>query len=114
MTAEASGDKSRTVEPPDVDVSADSDHVDTTDVDLSDVHADSERSDDVEPAPEPDDETVEGAKEQAEDLDNRYLPDARESVVLPGTDGTVSGTAIRDWLDDDGNIIHPDDRAGAT
>jgi len=23
--------------------------------------------------------------------------------VLPGTDGTISGVAINEWLDDDGN-----------
>lgn len=29
--------------------------------------------------------------------------DDRPTSVLPGSDGTVSGTAVTDWLDDDGN-----------
>lgn len=29
--------------------------------------------------------------------------DNRPTSVLPGSDGTVSGTAVTDWLDDDGN-----------
>jgi hypothetical protein len=29
--------------------------------------------------------------------------DDRPTVVLPGSDNTVSGTAVNDWLDDDGN-----------
>ena len=27
----------------------------------------------------------------------------RPTLVLPGTGGTVSGTAVNDWLDEDGN-----------
>jgi hypothetical protein len=26
--------------------------------------------------------------------------------VLPGSGGTVTGTAVNDWLDDDGNPIY--------
>ncbi|MBJ7465299.1 MAG: hypothetical protein JHD38_16825 [Mycolicibacterium sp.] len=29
--------------------------------------------------------------------------DNRPTSVLPGSNGTVSGTAVTDWLDDDGN-----------
>ena len=29
--------------------------------------------------------------------------DDRPTVVLPGTDGTITGVAINEWLDDDGN-----------
>ena len=29
--------------------------------------------------------------------------DDRPTVVLPGSDNTVTGTAVNDWLDDDGN-----------
>lgn len=29
--------------------------------------------------------------------------DDRPTAVLPGTDGTISGVAINEWLDDDGN-----------
>jgi hypothetical protein len=27
----------------------------------------------------------------------------RETAVLPGTDNTITGTAINEWLDDEGN-----------
>lgn len=29
--------------------------------------------------------------------------DDRRTAVLPGTGGTITGVAINDWLDDDGN-----------
>ncbi|MGA9493001.1 MAG: hypothetical protein WBV80_22505 [Mycobacterium sp.] len=29
--------------------------------------------------------------------------DDRETAVLPGTGGTITGVAINEWLDDDGN-----------
>ena len=29
--------------------------------------------------------------------------DDRQTAVLPGTDGTITGVAINEWLDDDGN-----------
>jgi hypothetical protein len=29
--------------------------------------------------------------------------DDRPTAVLPGTDGTISGVAVNEWLDDDGN-----------
>jgi hypothetical protein len=50
--------------------------------------------------PRPSDEAVKMAKETAE----LYNED-RPTVVLPGSHGTISGTAINDWLDDDGNTI---------
>ena len=65
-------------------------------------------------APEPDQDALDSAKEEAKHLEDKYEPDARKSVVLPGTDGTVSGTAIADWLDDKGEIIPPEDRENAT
>ncbi|MGW0161955.1 hypothetical protein ACWDUN_21855 [Mycobacterium sp. NPDC003323] len=30
----------------------------------------------------------------------------RPTAVLPGSDGTVTGTAVNDWLDDDGKPIY--------
>lgn len=30
----------------------------------------------------------------------------RPTAVLPGSNGTVTGTAVNDWLDDDGNPIY--------
>ena len=29
--------------------------------------------------------------------------DERPTAVLPGTDGTITGTAVNEWIDDDGN-----------
>ena len=50
--------------------------------------------------PEPTEEHLEKAKRMAEVYD-----EDRPTVTLPGSDGTVSGTAINDWLDDDGNAV---------
>lgn len=33
----------------------------------------------------------------------------RPTAVLPGSDGTVTGTAVNDWLDDDGQPIYGND-----
>lgn len=54
--------------------------------------------------PRPDDEAIEKAKKKAEEIDARYDPGARETVVLPGSGGTVSGTAFDDYVDDEGNL----------
>jgi hypothetical protein len=50
--------------------------------------------------PEPD----EGHKQKAAEMMKAYqdLP----TVVLPGSGGMVSGTAVNDWLDEDGNPQH--------
>jgi hypothetical protein len=47
--------------------------------------------------PEPDDE----AKEKASDMMSAY--EDRPTLILPGSRAGVSGTAVGDWLDDDGN-----------
>lgn len=52
------------------------------------------------PAQEPQEVTEEHHK-KAEDVMKSY-DDSRPTVTLPGSDGTVSGTAINDWLDGDG------------
>ena len=36
----------------------------------------------------------------------------RPTVTMPGSDGTVSGTAVADWLDDDGNPKYGDESKG--
>jgi hypothetical protein len=41
-------------------------------------------------------------KEQAKDMRKEY-DEGRPTVILPGTGGTVTGTAVNEWLDDDGN-----------
>jgi hypothetical protein len=47
--------------------------------------------------PEPDEED----KKQAAEMMVAY--EDRPTVVLPGSGGAVSGTAVNDWLDEDGN-----------
>ena len=58
--------------------------------------------------PVPDDEALAEARKKVEEIDARYEPGARETVVLPGSDGTVSGTAFDDYVDDDGNLKEPE------
>jgi hypothetical protein len=53
--------------------------------------------------PEPEDEH----KEKAADMMTAY--EDRPTLILPGTGGAVSGTAVGDWLDDDGNPKGADD-----
>ena len=44
----------------------------------------------------------EEGKEQVQRMQQAY-DDDRETVALPGTDNTITGVAINEWLDDDGN-----------
>jgi len=53
------------------------------------------------PKPEITDEHRERAREMAKAYD-----DDRPTSVLPGTGHTVTGQAITDWLDDEGNPKH--------
>jgi hypothetical protein len=48
--------------------------------------------------PEVTDEHREKAKEMAKSMN-----DDRPTIKLPGSDGAVAGTAVNDWVDDDGN-----------
>jgi hypothetical protein len=60
--------------------------------------------------PEPD----ENAKRKAAEMMTAY--DDRPTVVLPGSGGKVSGTAVNAWLDEDGNPKYnegPDDTGSA-
>ena len=41
-------------------------------------------------------------KQEVEQMQAAY-DDDRQTAVLPGTDGTITGVAINEWLDDDGN-----------
>lgn len=36
----------------------------------------------------------------------------KPTIVLPGTGGSVSGTAVNDWLDEDGNPKHEEPEGG--
>jgi hypothetical protein len=41
-------------------------------------------------------------KEQVAQMQAAYQDD-RQTAVLPGTDGTITGVAVNEWIDDDGN-----------
>jgi len=41
-------------------------------------------------------------KEKVEQMRATY-DDDRQTAVLPGTGGTITGVAVNEWLDDDGN-----------
>jgi hypothetical protein len=47
-------------------------------------------------------ELSEEGKEAVQRMQHAY-DDERETVALPGTDNTITGVAINEWLDDDGN-----------
>jgi hypothetical protein len=47
-------------------------------------------------------ELSEEGKEEVRRMQEAYDED-RPTVALPGTDGTITGVAINEWLDDDGN-----------
>ncbi|WP_194814407.1 hypothetical protein [Nocardia sp. XZ_19_385] len=52
-------------------------------------------------APEaiPEPEVQDKHKDQAEEMAETYQ-DERPHTILPGTDGTIAGTAIADWVDE--------------
>ena len=58
-------------------------------------------------APEPTDEHWEKAKEMAKAYEDR------PTAVLPGADRTITGTAVNEWLDDEGNPKFGKDEEGA-
>ena len=47
-------------------------------------------------------ELSEEGKEKVRQMQQAY-DDDRPTAVLPGTDGTITGVAVNEWLDDDGN-----------
>lgn len=57
--------------------------------------------------PEPDEDD----KKQAAEMMVAY--EERPTVVLPGSGGAVSGTAVNDWLDEDGNPKYNNEVEGA-
>ncbi|MFB0851195.1 hypothetical protein ACEU61_19340 [Mycobacterium avium subsp. paratuberculosis] len=50
--------------------------------------------------PEPDEDDKKKAAEMMEAYEDKA------TIVLPGTGGSVSGTAVNEWLDEDGNPKH--------
>src|ERR1700743_2791046 len=47
-------------------------------------------------------ELSEEGKQEVQRMQDAY-DDDRETVALPGTDNTITGVAINEWLDEDGN-----------
>ncbi|MEZ0359591.1 hypothetical protein CRM90_06995 [Mycobacterium sp. ENV421] len=63
----------------------------------------SERTDERQPhgdKPVPD----ENAKAKAKEMMTAY--EDRPTAVLPGSDNTVTGTAVNDWLDEEGQPLY--------
>jgi hypothetical protein len=56
--------------------------------------------------PEPD----QAAKDKAAKMMEAY-EEHRPTLVLPGSGKTITGTAVGEWLDDDGNPKYADDEA---
>jgi hypothetical protein len=56
-------------------------------------------------------EVTEEHENIAKDMMKEY-DENRPTVTLPGSDGTVAGTAVADWLDDDGNPKYSDESKG--
>ena len=54
------------------------------------------------PEPTEKPEVTDEHKEKAKEMRKDYEED-RPTITMPGTDGAVSGTAVNDWVDDDGN-----------
>jgi hypothetical protein len=52
-------------------------------------------------------EPSEDAKAKASEMMSAY--EDRPTLVLPGTGGAITGTAINDWLDDEGNSKYGND-----
>ncbi|MGV8871139.1 MAG: hypothetical protein ACOH2Q_01315 [Rhodococcus sp. (in: high G+C Gram-positive bacteria)] len=67
-------------------------------------------SEDAQSEPTVDDATLDDAKKSVEGLDDRYRPGSRPTVSLPGTNGTVAGTAFADMVDDNGELVDADDQ----
>jgi len=61
-----------------------------------------DQADDEKKASSEEFELSEEGKEQVKEMRAAY-DDDRQTAVLPGTDGTITGVAINEWLDDDGN-----------
>ena len=69
--------------------------------------ADQENGGNSEQTPQEKPEPDEKNKEKAAEMMTAYVD--RPTLVLPGSGGAISGTAVNDWLDDDGNPKYADD-----
>jgi hypothetical protein len=65
-----------------------------------------------EPAPNTEmPEVTDEHKAQANEVYEKSVED-RETIKMPGTDGAVAGTAVNDWVDDNGNPKFSDKKDG--
>ncbi len=48
-------------------------------------------------------------RKQVDQMRQAYNDD-RQTAVLPGTDGTITGVAINEWIDDEGNPKYGKDK----
>ena len=69
--------------------------------------ADQENGGNSEQTPQEKPEPDEKDKEKAAEMMTAY--DDKPTLVLPGSGGAISGTAVNDWLDEDGNCKYGDD-----
>ncbi|OBI06948.1 hypothetical protein A5714_22930 [Mycobacterium sp. E2462] len=81
------------------------DQEDTT-AEHDDKAADQDDDQRVTEKPEPDEDD----KQKAAEMMEAYKE--KPTIVLPGTGGSVSGTAVNDWLDEDGNPRHQEPEGG--
>ena len=57
-------------------------------------------------------EVQEEHQEKAKEMRKEYV-EQRPTVIMPGSGGTVSGTAVNEWLDDDGSPKFGDESESA-
>ncbi|WP_068269662.1 hypothetical protein [Aldersonia kunmingensis] len=57
--------------------------------------------DEAKAPPKPSDEDVERSKKKMAEIDAKYEPGARQTVVVPGSNGMVSGTAFDGLVEND-------------
>jgi hypothetical protein len=60
------------------------------------------------PEPTEKPEITDEHKDKAKEMRKSY-EEERPTISMPGTDGAVSGTAVNDWVDDDGNPKYSDE-----
>ena len=65
-----------------------------------DEQQDSDQQDDRPRTEKP--EVKEEHEEKAKEMRKEYV-EQRPTVIMPGSGGTVAGTAVNEWLDDDGS-----------
>lgn len=53
-------------------------------------------------------QVTEAHRKEAERIMESY-DESRPTATLPGSDGTVTGTAVNDWLDDEGKPLYGND-----